>query len=308
MENVAHFDANENVFFSRELEALKTRTYDIKYPEFKAQQFIPVNKDVDEGATSITYQQFDKNGVSKFIADYADDIPNIEVSGKEFTSPVREHANFYQFTNKEIRAAAKVNRSLKSMKAEASRFAYEQLVDNTAWFADGTAAFRGLVGLVYNPNINVDPAPNGTWASATPDQIIADVNFAIENPNDVTNGVEDVDTCLLSVTKFNQLASTRLTDTGQTILSFLQGVHPGVTFDKLSKLKNLDPKPSGGAGPVEVILAFKSSAKNLTLEIPMDYTQHAPQPEGLVQKIYTEGSTGGCIVYYPLSVQIVENI
>ena len=181
MENNIHLDANENAFFSRELEAIKSQTYDIKYPELKAQQYIPVNTDVDEGATSITYIQYDGNGVSKFIADYADDIPNIEVNGKEFTSPVREHANFYQFTNKEIRAAAKAGKPLRSMKAQKSRQAYEQLVDNTAWLADGSATWRGLTGLVYNPNVNIDPAPNGTWATATPDQKIADVNFAINN-------------------------------------------------------------------------------------------------------------------------------
>tara|TARA_R100001480_G_scaffold7635_5_gene15604 strand:- start:2504 stop:3427 length:924 start_codon:yes stop_codon:yes gene_type:complete len=305
---IQHLDASENVFFERELEHVKSRAYDIKYPEFKAQQFIPVNEDVDEGATSITYPQYDGNGVSKFIADYADDIPNIEVSGKEFTTPVREHANFYQFTNKEIRAAAKVNKPLKSMKANKSRRAYEQIVDDTAWLGDGSADFRGLTGIVYNPNVNIDPAPNGAWASGTPDEIIADVNFAINRPVDVTNGVEEVDTVLLSVSKFTQIASTRVTDTNETILSFLQKVHPAVTFASVAKLKALDPKPSGGAGPVEVILAFKSSADNLTLEIPMDYTQHPPQTEGLVQKVYTEGSTGGVIIYYPLSVQIVEGI
>jgi hypothetical protein len=307
-EQIVHLDANENAFFARELESVKSQTYDIKYPQFKAQQFIPVNTAEDEGATSITYMQFDGNGVSQFIADYADDLPNIEVSGKEFTTPVREHGNAYYFTNKEIRAAAKVNRPLRSMKASKSRRAYEQLVDETAWFADGTTKWRGLTGLVYNPNINVDPAPNGTWASATPDQIIEDVAFAITNPSDVTNDVEFVDTCLFSVPKFNLLASTRLTDTGKTILAYLREVYPEVTFDKVAKLKELDPKPSGGAGPVDVILTFRSDPEVMTLEIPMPYTQHPAQPVNLTQKILTEGSTGGVIVYYPLAVQIVENI
>ncbi len=304
-----HLDANENAFFARELESVKSQTYDKKYPQFKAQQYIPVNTAEDEGATSITYMSFDGNGVSKFIADYADDIPNIEVSGQEFTSPVREHANFYQFSNKEIRSAAKINRPLRSMKAEKSRRAYEQLVDDTAWFADGTTKWRGLTGLIYNPNINVDPAPNGTWASATPDQIIEDVSFAINNPSDVTNDVEFVDTCLLSVPKYNQLASTRLTDTGQTILSYLRNeAFPDVAFDKVAKLKDLDPAPSGGAAPTNVILTFRSDPEVMTLEIPMAYTQHPPQQVNLVQKIITEGSTGGVIVYYPLGVQIVEGI
>ena len=37
--NIQHFDANENVFFARELENIKTKTYDIKYPDYKAHLF-----------------------------------------------------------------------------------------------------------------------------------------------------------------------------------------------------------------------------------------------------------------------------
>lgn len=307
--NSIHLDANETVFFQRQLEFIKSRTFDIKYPEFKAILNIPVSTEAGEGATSITYMQFDGNGVSKFIADYSDDLSNIEVQGKEFTSRIREIGNSYQFSTKEIRAAAFANKSLRSMKAERSRRANDQLVDDIGWFADGTPKFAGLVGLIYNPNINVDPAPNGGWGAATPDAIIADVNFAIDNPLDVTNGVEIVNTCLLSVPKFRQISTTpRSTTSDTTILQFLQQNHPLVRFDHVAKLKALDPKPSGGAGPVEIILAYRNDPNNLTFEIPMPYKQHPPQERNLAQVINTESSNGGVIIYYPLSVQIVEGI
>lgn len=307
MENTYNEDANETVFFARQLEHVKAQSYDKKYPAYKAQQFIPVNTGVDEGAKSITYESYDGNGQSKFIADYADDLPNVEVSGTEFTTPVRQHGNEYQFSNQELRASRMAGKNLPTRKADRSRQAYEQIVDDTAWLADGSTQWRGLTGILYNPSVNIDPAPNGTWASATPDQIIADVNFAINNPLDVTNGVEMVDTCLLSVERYTVLSSTRLTDTGETILSFLQKVHPGVTFDHVAKFKDITT-PSTGTGTTNIILTFKSDPSNLTLEIPMPYTQHPAQPRNLAQVVPTEGSTGGVIIYYPLSVQIVEGI
>ena len=140
-----------------------------------------------------------------------------------------------------------------------------------------------------------------------PIKLLLMLNFAINNPLDVTNGVEMVDTCLLSVERYTVLSSTRLTDTGETILSFLQKVHPGVTFDHVAKFKDITT-PSTGTGTTNIILTFKSDPNNLTLEIPMPYTQHPAQPRNLAQVVPTEGSTGGVIIYYPLSVQIVEGI
>ena len=177
MENTYNEDANETVFFARQLEHVKAQSYDKKYPAYKAQQFIPVNTGVDEGAKSITYESYDGNGQSKFIADYADDLPNVEVSGTEFTTPVRQHGNSYQFSNQDLRASRMAGKNLPTRKADRSRQAYEQMVDDTAWLADGSTQWRGLTGILYNSSVNIDPAPNGTWASATPDQIIADVKF-----------------------------------------------------------------------------------------------------------------------------------
>lgn len=50
-----NLDANESIFFERELEHVKARSYDIKYPEFKATMLIPVSTEAGPGAETITY-------------------------------------------------------------------------------------------------------------------------------------------------------------------------------------------------------------------------------------------------------------
>jgi hypothetical protein len=49
-------DADESIFFARELESVKSKTYDRLYPEYKALSLIPVSEEVDPGAETIKYE------------------------------------------------------------------------------------------------------------------------------------------------------------------------------------------------------------------------------------------------------------
>ena len=81
-------DANESIFFLRELESVKSRSYDVKYRNLKANALVPVSTEGDPGAAVITYQQYTKVGVAKIIADYADDVPRADVYGIEVSKKV----------------------------------------------------------------------------------------------------------------------------------------------------------------------------------------------------------------------------
>lgn len=311
LRDVQNLDANETVFFERELERIKARTYDVLYPEYTAQQIIPVSLDAGPAAESITYRQFDRVGLMKLIASYADDLPRSDVYGKEFTSTVKSLGGSYGYSVQEIRSAAATGRPLAQRKANAARQAWEQIVNQYGWFGDGSATYGGLTGLLYNSNIPSNPAPTGTWSTATPDQIIGDVNYAINTVRTITKGVEMVDTLVLPIAQYSLIASTPRSSTSDTtILEFLRRVHPRVNFwdGGINELAALNPKPSGGAGPTDVILAFRRSADKLTLEIPQPFEQFPVQERNLEYVIPTHGRLGGVIVYYPLSVHIVEGI
>lgn len=47
------------VFFARDLDYIKSKTYDKQYPEFTALQMFPVTHEVPEGAESFTYYGYE---------------------------------------------------------------------------------------------------------------------------------------------------------------------------------------------------------------------------------------------------------
>lgn len=305
-----NLDANESAFFARELEAIKARTYDVLYPEYKATRLIPVSTEAGSGAESITYRQFDAVGLMKIIANYADDLPRSDVFGKEFTSPVRSLGGSYGWNLQEVRAAAMVGRPLSSRKAMSARQSYDQSVNRIGWFArpaDGVNG--GLTGFLYNPNVTSGAAVTGTWSSATADQIIGDVNACINGVKTLTKGVENPNTLLLPVAQMSLIASTpRSTNSDTTILEFLKKVHPGVSFEELNELAALDPAPSGGSAPTDVMVAYKRDPMKVTLELPQLFEQLPVQERGLEFLVPTHARIGGVIFYYPLSCSIVEGI
>lgn len=303
-----NLDANESIFFARELEAIKARSYDQKYPTLQARTLFPVSYDAGTGAESITYRQFDSVGVMKIIANYADDLPRSDVKGKEFTSPVRGLGGSYGYNVQEIRNAMKAGRPLEQRKANAVRMSNEQMLNRIAWYADGTATWGGLYGILYNANTSKSAAVTGTWSGATADQIIGDVNALINNVLSNTKGVESVDTVVLPVTQYTLIASTpRSTTSDTTILEFLRRVHPGVTFGYANELASIT-NPRTGSGTVNVMIAYRKDPDHLTMEIPQEYEQFPAQERNLEFVVPCHSRCGGVIIYYPLSVHIVDGI
>lgn len=306
-----HLDDNESAFFARELEYVKSQTYDIRYPEYQAVMLMPVDSSAGPGAESITYQQFDSVGVMKLMASYGDDAPRADVKGKEFTVAIKSIRGAYGYSIQDIRNAMFARRPLKTMKAMAARRAYDQTVNNIAWFADGSAKYAGLFGFLYNANTTKSPAPVGAWETGpkTADQIIGDVNFAINNILKTTLNTEMADTVLMPVSQFAYIASTPRSGTSDTtILEFLRRVHPGVSFHAVNELGALNPKPSGPAGPTDVLVAYKKAPDKLQLNLPQLFEQFPPQERNLEQVVNTHARIAGVTFYYPLSCHIVEGI
>lgn len=308
-----NLDANETAFFARELEFIKSRSYDVVYPELKAIQLIPVSTEAGSGAETITYQQFDQVGVAKIIANYADDLPRADIKGKEFTAKVRSIGDSYGYNVQEIRAAQMANRNLTQRKANAARRANDQLVDSLAWYGDVT---HGLVGLLNNPNITAVEVQVGAttakkkWAEKNPDEILLDLNDGVTDIIELTNGVEVPDTILIPIAQLALIQKTRLAaGTDTTILQFFLANNPSITrIEWVVQLKAVDPLPSGDTGPKDVMVVYQRNPDKLTLEIPQSYEQFPAQERNLEFVIPTHSRFGGVIIYYPLSVSVVEGI
>src|SRR3990172_4323471 len=302
-----HLDANELIFFARQLEFIKARTYDILYPELKARSLIPVSFEAGSGATAITYRQYDQTGMAKIIANYARDLPRATVKAKEFTSPVKSLGSSYGYSVQDVRSAAKAGVNLTQREANAAKRAILQKETSIAFFGDTES---GLPGFFSNANIPVAAvAADGVgastlWVNKTPDQIIRDVNALINDIITDTKGVEVPNTILLPVSSYTMINTTpRSEHTDTTILGFLRAAHPEISmWDWLTELE------TAGTGSSRQMVAYNRSPDKLTLEIPSDFEQFPEQSVGLEFEVPCHERIGGTIVYYPLSANMAYGI
>lgn len=306
-----NLDANESAFFARELEFVKAKTYDKKYPQLKATRLIPVSTEAGPGASSITYQMFDQIGIMKIISNYADDLPRSDVFGKEFTSKVKSLGGSFGYNIQEIREAAMAGRPLNAKKAASVRKANEIKVNNLAWFGDTDA---GLVGLLNNANIPAATAASGVggipWSVKTQAEILKDMNDSVTAIEETTKGVEIPDTILLPIAQWRIISTTNMgTGTDTTIKKYFMDNNPEITsIEWVNELKAVAPLPSGGAGPSDIMIIYRKDPDVLTLEIPQPFEQFPAQERNLEFVVPAHSRIGGVIVYYPLAIDITEGI
>ena len=306
-------DANETFFFARELEYIKSKSYDIEFPEMKAFKHLPISTEAGEGAVSITYAQFEEVGVARIIESYADDLPRADIRGKEYTQLVRSIGASYGYSVQEIRAAVYVGRSLTQRQANAARRANDQKVNRLAWFGDN---LYNMLGIMNNPNIPNTLVPNDgigastLWINKTPDQILRDLNLITNSIPTVTKGVEMPNTVLLPVQQYTLIASTpRSSVSDTTILEYFIQNNPFITtIDWVPELAGAGITPPIGGLGTDIFIAYDKNPDKLTMEIPMPFTQYPPQERGLEFVVPCESRYGGIIIYYPLSLSIGEGI
>ena len=306
IEASGRFDANESMFFARQLEAIKAQTYDVKRANLNALQLMPVSTDVPEGATTITYRQYDTVGMAKVIANYANDLPRADVTGKEFTSNIRSIGNAFGYNTQEIRSAIFAGVNLHARKAMAATRAHQEKINALAFTGD---ADHGLPGLISNTNVpEVTLLADGTgssktFASKTADKIVRDVNSLINKIISQSKGVHRATEVWMPVEQYALIATTQnSTASDTTILQFLQQVHPGVTFRQVVELDG------AGAIGADRMYAIENSRDNWAIEIPMMMKMYSPQQKGLEFEVPVESRFGGVIIEYPLAFSFADGI
>ena len=306
IEASGRFDANESMFFARQLEAIKAQTYDVKRANLNALQLMPVSTDVPEGATTITYRQYDTVGMAKVIANYANDLPRADVTGKEFTSNIRSIGNAFGYNTQEIRSAIFAGVNLPARKAMAATRAHQEKINALAFTGD---ADHGLPGLISNTNVpEVTLLADGTgsaktFASKTADKIVRDVNALVNKIISQSKGVHRATEVWMPVEQYALIATTQnSTASDTTILQFLQQVHPGVTFRQVVELDG------AGASGADRMYAIENSRDNWAIEIPMMMKMYSPQQKGLEFEVPVESRFGGVIIEYPLSMCFADGI
>lgn len=302
-----NLDAAGDIFFARQLEYVQARVYEYQYPALKAFQYIPINYDIPAGAEYVTATGYQSVGRARIINSYADDLPEAGLLGTQLTNPVQSIGTSYRYSHQEIRNAQYGRIPLSANLALAARRANDQLINDLAIAGDPVT---GMTGLVNNPGVPVVTVPatgvgNTTeWVNKTPEQILADLNFVVNQVVVNSNGVEMPNTLLLPIAQYTLIASTpRSANSDMTILQyFLMNNGFITTVDWMPQLAG------AGVGGSDVMIAYDMDETKLAMQIAMPFTQYAPQERNLEFVIPCESRYGGVTIYYPLSVIVGEGI
>lgn len=312
------FDSAEeaSVFFARELDHVKAKSYDVEYPELTALQIFPITHDVDEGADTVTYYSYDKKGLAKIIDNYSDDLPRADVDGKPSTAHIKSIGVSYGYSIQEMRASRMANKNLDARKAESARYSNDKTVNTIAWRGDDTSGLMGVLSTGQSiPLYTISAgATSGKtkWIEKTPDEILDDINGMAKWVALTTKNVERPDTLCIPADVYMHIATKRIPDTGITVLKFLLDNSPYIKDIVSTAELNADSvetnpfaAATGGQG---VAFLFTNNPDKLSLENPMPYKQYAAQPKNLETVIPCESRTAGVIVYYPLSALIAVGV
>ena len=308
-----HLDANESVMFARDLEYIKKKTYDTRFPELSATQHIPVSFEAGPGAETITWRSFTELGMAKIIANYADDLPRADVKGVEHTTKVKSLGSSYGYSIQEIRASQMAGKRLDTRKAASARRMIDQKMNKLGWTGDTEA---GITGLINNANVTRVAAPNDgtgaatTFASKSPAFILRDLNALVNGIVELTNGVELPDTLLLPLEQFNYLSVTPYSSySDKTIMTYFKETNQYIkNVYSVLELKDNGVGVGGVAAGADIAIAYRKDLDKLSFEIPIPFEQLNPQERNLEQVVNCHARCAGVIVYYPLSIAILEGI
>ena len=76
----------------------------------------------------------------------------------------------------------------------------------------------------------------------------------------------------------------------------------------IKKIEQAVEMKGAGDGGADVALIYRKDVDAVSLEIPMPFTQYAPQASNLEFVVPCESRTAGVIVYYPLSMCTIVGI
>lgn len=296
-----HLDADETIFFARELEFVKTKVYEILYPELKARQLIPVQNDVPQGARVITDTTFDRVGRAKVGAPGAVDAPRVDVFGVQDSRPVRLITCSFGYHLMDVWAALMAETPLEAKKAKAAREATEVEIDDIATVGCPDAGIAS--GLVNNAGITIDAA-TGNWSALTAEQIVQDISDMYIGMKGDTRGIGSPDTLVLPEAQYAIIATKqRSISSDVTVLDYILK-----NFSWLSAVVPWDKVKDAGAGAVDRGVLYARREDVVTLDIPVEFMTLPVFQKGQNFEIECLATTAGTKIHQTGLVRYIDGI
>lgn len=285
-----------SIFFARQLDYVRARTYERPTPAMRAFDMVPVSTDIPDWAETVTQRSFDAVGMAKVIGNYADDLPRADVFASETVVKVKDIGVSYGYNVAEMRASEATGANLDTRKASAARKAVDVKTAKIAMIGEPV---YGLYGLLNHPNIGTTAGLNGDWGNAatTAEEILSDLNVITQAIPGQSKGIHRTTRISMADTDYNVLSTKFVADSGgKTVLQVYRENNPGVTLVPVVELRD------AGAGGLNAIIASEFDAQNYAFEMVMPFNQLPAQARNLELVVPCLARVGGVNVTYPLAL------
>lgn len=299
-------DAATGIVFAQQLQAMSNRIREKEYPQWKGKNLLPMQNEAPFGAEEFAYIVADRVGMLEHITNYADDLPNIEVTGEKMVVNIRAFGGAIIYSVFEIAKATVAGMNIVDRKGMAIRNAAEQKLDQIIWVGDSET---GLTGLYNAHNVTTRTAPNGaagtsTWATKTAAEIYADLVYPITQQATDTLGAERPDTIVMTSASYERARTTFFTDnTGENALERFMKSYPEITIETVEWLG-----PQGTGQSNSAMIHYRNDSEKLGVEVPKPFTMMPPEARNLATVVDGYLATAGVVVYFPLSVTVTGGI
>lgn len=294
-------------FVQKQASHIEPGVYARKFPQIQYPFLIPVDTSAHPFAKTVTYYSSDQFGKADWINGNSNDIPMAGTERAQHETDVHTAAIGYGYGYEEIGHAQMMRIALPAEKAMAARRAYEEMVEGIALRGDTAKSFMGLFN---NTDVTIQAVDTGTWATATPAQILADINKLLISVGTGTSFVSMADTLLLPDESMDVLATLQLEGTDKTVMSFLKANNSYTARTGQPLMIRATRGLNGaGAGDTNRMVAYRRDPEVLKLHIPMPHRFLPAQPHGALNVIVPGVfRLGGLDIRLPKEVMYMDGI
>lgn len=307
------FDAVGRAFLTPQLYRIETEVYSRKYPAFDFASLMQVVTDGDMWDVGTVFYSMDQVGRAEFLSGKGFDMPYASTLMNQHSHAYHLAGIGYEWTVQEMQRAAKLGRSLSSDKAMAADQAAQAflwsiaMTGRTPGAATSEKAWTGLVNNASAPTAQVPNDGTGsarTFASKTDVQVLRDVNEAITSVHTGTGETHVANTLILPTSTYQELASRRLGDTTDTLLSFIQGTnaYTALTGQQLT-IRATRALETAGTGGTKRLVAYDNSREVIRFHLPGPHEFLPPFQKGsMTYEVGGIMNVGGTEVRLPKAI------
>lgn len=315
-----NLDADQTIYFARELELIDRTMFETKYADLEAEMLLPNRKSIPLGADAYTWRMFDSNGEAVPSSSSENAVPLVGESGGEQSDKLQSFALGYGWTLDELDAARFTGMPLDSMRANTTRRKLAEALNKMALLGYAPRAIKGLFNLASTLTYTVPATGAGgagsskKWVDKTGQQILLDLFSLVDGiPNatlDIEGGANKPMRMIMPKSYRRLLTTVYMTlggvTTAETILQTFQKQRPNVEIVGANYVDTAGAlSPSATQTAARVVVYDPNMVTWLTC---LPFQQMPIEQKGFRFAIPCRCRGGGVITQYPKSVLYADGM